>query len=151
MEIPDSWLDALWTAALGTPKKPVKTRRGRILTKWRRLLTKLQRKALAEAWNAGQTLLVMLGENHYGMGSSSRPDVMHILERDDEKSPWHCSCEAHGEFGKTAECRHIKRLIEIIKVMNPAAQIARLKRVAPNIGTGKVGSLNEILHTSAFH
>lgn len=151
MEIPDAWLDELWTAALQTPKKPIKTRRQRILTKWRRMLTKFQRKALGDEWNAGQTLLIVLGDNQYGMGSSSRPGILHIIEREDDEGLWKCSCEAQGEFGTVAECRHIKRLKKIIDMIHPAEQVARLKRVMPQReGSNKVVSLSATLRRSAF-
>ncbi len=113
MDISDELLEDLWDMAVKTPRRPLKSRRARIMTKWRRLITKAQRAFLDEAWNSGETRIVYHGNFRWLMGSSSRQDVWHVLEAEEgDLKRVTCSCEAH-ELGSMDECRHTRRLREI--------------------------------------
>jgi len=48
-----------------------------------------------------------VGKTLFGVLSDSRPDLMHIVERPDENSPWTCSCEDFQKRGERLACKHI--------------------------------------------
>ncbi len=148
MEISDILLEDLWQMAIETPRRPQKTRRSRIMTKWRRRIKTAQRAYLDEAWNSGETRIVYHGNYRWLMGSSSREDVWHVLEAEEgDLKRVTCSCEAH-ELGSLEECRHTRRLREIAPSI--FTMLLRMEQSKPNIvhrvGWGMVAEPSGVSH-----
>lgn len=140
MEINDALLEELWTLALRTPPKPKKTRRRRIMTKWRRSITRAQKAYLKAAWDDGETVVVYEDNDYWRMRSSTRMDIWHSIDMNEKT----CSCEAAGEFQTTKECRHLRRM-RSIAVNQPS--LDRVLRFP--VATAKPLSMTDHLRRSA--